>query len=107
MLEETKGKENSDEVLSVTDQGVTITAVQTIVDNYHAEIIFRIEGFDLPEDKLPATWPTVTINKKEHYSGSQSGWFFEGTSRDEEGKLVYASNGQAVQSDEDGNLILD
>ena len=36
MLEETKGKENSDEVLSVTDQGVTITAVQSIVDNYRA-----------------------------------------------------------------------
>lgn len=107
MLEETKGKENSDEVLSVTDQGVTITAVQTIVDNYHAEIFFRIDGFDLPEDKLPATWPTVTIDGDEHFGGSQSGWFFEGTTRNEEGKLVYASNGQPVQSDEDGNLILD
>ena len=107
MLEETKGAENPSEVLSVTDQGVTITAVQTIVDNYHAEIIFRIEGFDLPEDKLPATWPTVTIDGDEHFGGSQSGWFFEGTTRNEEGKLVYASNGQPVQSDEDGNLILD
>ena len=107
MLEETKGKENPNEVLSVTDQGVTITAVQTIVDNYHAEIIFRVEGFDLPEDKLPATWPTVTIDGDEHFGGSQSGWFFEGTTRNEEGKLVYASNGQPVQSDEDGNLILD
>ena len=107
MLEETKGKENSDEVLSVTDQGVTITAVQTIVDNYHAEIIFRIEGFDLPEDKLPATWPTVTIDGDECFGGSQSGWFFEGTTRNEEGKLVYASNGQPVQSDENGCLILD
>ena len=107
MLEETKGKENSDEVLSVTDQGITVTAVQTIVDNYHAEIIFRIDGFDLPEDKLPATWPTVTIDGDEHFGGSQSGWFFEGTTRNEEGKLVYASNGQPVQSDEDGNLILD
>ena len=107
MLEETKGKENSDEVLSVTDQGVTITAVQTIVDSFHAEIIFRIEGFDLPEDKLPATWPTVTIDGDEHFGGSQSGWFFEGTTRNKDGKLVYASNGQPVQSDEDGNLILD
>ncbi len=107
MLEETKGKENSDEVLSVTDQGITITAVQTIVDNYHAEIIFRIEGFDLPENKLPATWPTVTIDADEHFGGSQSGWFFEGTTRNQDGKLVYASNGQPVQSDEDGNLILD
>ena len=107
MLEETKGKENSDEVLSVTDQGVTITAVQTIVDSFHAEIIFRIEGFDLPEDKLPATWPTVTIDGDEHFGGSQSGCFFEGTTRNQDGKLVYASNGQPVQSDEDGNLILD
>ena len=107
MLEETKGKENPSEVLSVTDQGVTITAVQTIVDNFHAEIIFRIEGFDLPEDKLPATWPTVTIDGDEHFGGSQSGWFFEGTTRNKDGKLVYASNGQPVQSDEDGNLILD
>ena len=107
MLEETKGKEYSDEVLSVTDQGITITAVQTIVDNYHAEFIFRIEGFDLPEDKLPATWPTVTIDGDERFGGSQSGWFFEGTTRNEEGKLVYASNGQPVQSDENGCLILD
>lgn len=107
MLEETKGAANPNEVLSVTDQGVTITAVQTIVDNYHAETIFRIEGFDLLEDKLPATWPTVTIDGDEHFGGSQSGWFFEGTTRNEEGKLVYASNGQPVQSDEDGNLILD
>ena len=107
MLETPKGTENPNEVLSVTDQGVTITAVQTIVDNYHAEIIFRIEGFDLPEDKLPATWPTVTIDGDERFGGSQSGWFFEGTTRNEEGKLVYASNGQPVQYDENGCLILD
>ena len=107
MLEETKGAENPGEVLSVTDQGVTITAVQTIVDSFHAEIFFRIDGFDLPEDQLPATWPTVTIDGDEHFGGSQSGWFFEGTTRNKDGKLVYASNGQPVQSDEDGNLILD
>ena len=86
MLEETKGKENSDEVLSVTDQGVTITAVQTIVDNYHAEIIFRIEGFDLPEGKLPAVWPMVTIDGKQDFYASQSGWFFDSTT---DGSLEY------------------
>ena len=41
MLEETKGTENPNEVLSVTDQGITITAVQSIVDNYQARITFR------------------------------------------------------------------
>lgn len=84
MLEETK--ENPNEVLSVTDQGVTITAVQTIVDNYHAEIIFRIKGFDLPEGKSPAVWPKVTIDGKQDFYVSQSGWFFDGTT---DGSLEY------------------
>lgn len=86
MLEETKGKENPNEVLSVTDQGITITAVQTIVDNYHAEIIFRIEGFDLPENKEPSVLPIVSIDGKQDYYVSQSGWFFEGTT---DGSLEY------------------
>ena len=84
MLEETK--ENPNEVLSVTDQGITITAVQTIVDNYHAEIIFRIDDFDLPEGKSPAVWPTVTIDGKQDFYVSQSGWFFDGTT---DGSLEY------------------
>ena len=84
MLEEIK--ENPNEVLSVTDQGITITAVQTIVDNFHAEIIFRIEGFDLPENKEPSVWPIVTIDGKQDFYVSQSGWFFEGTT---DGSLEY------------------
>lgn len=100
MLEETKGKENPNEVLSVTDQGVTITAVQSIVDNYGAEIIFRIEGFDLPEDKLPAAWPIVSIDGDKHFGGSQSGWFFDGTTRNDKGEWVYASDGSPVKYDD-------
>ena len=100
ILEETKGKENPNEVLSVTDQGVTITAVQSIVDNYGAEIIFRIEGFDLPEDKLPATWPIVSIDGDKLFGGSQSGWFFDGTTRNDKGEWVYASDGSPVKYDD-------
>ena len=70
MLEETKGEENPNEVLSVTDQGITITAVQTIVDNYQAEITFRIEGFDLPEDEDPYVCPMVTIGGDLFFYGS-------------------------------------
>ena len=84
MLEETKG--NPNEVLSVTDQGVTITAVQTIVDNYRAEITFRIEGFELPKDEEPFAWPRVTIDGKQDFYVSQSGWFFDGTT---DGSLEY------------------
>ena len=101
MLEETKGKENSDEVLSVTDQGVTITAVQTIVDNYQAEITFRIEGFDVPEDEYPSVWPTVTIDGDSHFFTSQSGTIFDGTTRNEAGERVYASTGEPVRCRDD------
>lgn len=107
MLEETKGAENPNEVLSVTDQGITITAVQTIVDNYHAEIIFRIEGFELPEEELPHVWPVVSIDGDKHFGGGQSGWFYNGLTTNENGETVYASNGLPVQSDEEGCLILD
>ena len=101
MLEETKGEENPNEVLSVTDQGITITAVQTIVDNYQAEITFRIEGFDVPEDEYPSVWPTVTIDGDSHFFTSQSGAIFDGTTRNEAGERVYASTGEPVRCRDD------
>ena len=58
MLENT----HPNEVLSVTDKGITITAIQTIVDNFQAEITFRIEGFELPKDHTPGVWPSITID---------------------------------------------
>ena len=100
MLEETKGAANPNEVLSVTDQGVTITAVQTIVDNYRAEITFRIEGFELPEDKEPFAWPRVTIDGKRDYSVIQTGGFEDGTTRNDKGEWVYASDGSPVKYDD-------
>lgn len=100
MLEETKGKENPSEVLSVTDQGVTITAVQTIVDNYRAEITFRIEGFELPEGKEPFAWPMVTVDGNLDFYGSQTGGFYDGTTRNGKGEWVYASDGSPVKFDD-------
>lgn len=107
MLEENKPTENANEILTAQDQGITITAVQSIVDNYQARITFRIEGFDLPEGELPAVFPEVTIDGDSHFGGLQSGWFYDGLTTNEEGKTVYASNGQPVQSDDEGCLILD
>lgn len=102
MLEETKGSENPNEVLSVTDQGITITVVQTIVDKYGAELTFRIEGFDLPEDRAPEAWPVVTIDGERFgFFSSQGGAFYDGTTRNEEGEWVYVSSGEPVKSRND------
>lgn len=107
MLEETNGENSPNEVLSVTDSGITVTAVQTIVDNYGAQVIFRVDGFELPEGRLPHAWPVVTIDGSEHFGGSQSGWFYEGLTTNEEGETVYAATGLPVQYDETGCFILD
>lgn len=64
MLNETSG-----EVLSAENQGITITAVQTIVDQHQAEIIFRVEGFQIPEGRYPALWPEITLDgSRDFYS---------------------------------------
>lgn len=97
-------------VLSATDQGITITAVQSIVDNYRAEITFRIEGFHLPEDELPHVWPEVTIDGDSRFGGGQSGAFFDGTTINEKGQWIYVSTGEPVTMEQDGeyqSAILD
>lgn len=109
MLGETKGEADSGQVLSATDQGITITAVQSIVDNYQAQLTFRIEGFQLPEGKDPEVWPIVTIDGQRDFSVAQTGGCFDGTTRNEAGEWVYASSGQPVQfrNDEFQSAILD
>lgn len=102
MLEDKQKEVAPGEVLSATDQGITITAVQSIVDSYSARIIFRIEGFDLPEDRIPDIfWDSVTIDGDLHFASSFSGGFYDGLTRDKDGHWVYASNGQPVARRDD------
>lgn len=109
MLEETKESENPNEVLSVTDNGITISAIQTIVDNYQAEITFRIEGFELPEDHTPGVWPSITIDGQEDFYAMQTGQFYHGTTYNEAGEWVYVSTGEPVKyrNDEFQSAIMD
>ena len=67
--------DNSGEVLSVEDQDITITAVQTLVDEYGADITFRIEGFDIPEGRYPSVWPEITIDGTTNFYTYQGGDF--------------------------------
>ena len=103
MLEETKGEENPKEVLSVTDQGITITAVQSIVDNYSAMIVLRIDGFALPSDETPS----LTISSAEItdvHTVIPPGRFDTGIITDASGKEVYA-DGSPIRFDTDGTVI--
>lgn len=102
MLEKTEKSKNPDAVMSATDQGVTITAVQSIVDNYRAEITFRIEGLTLPEGEYPVAFPVVSIGGDKLFGGMQSGSFFDGTTINAHGKWVYAATGDPVAMEQDG-----
>lgn len=110
MLENKTEETNPGEVLSATDQGITVTAVQTVADNYGAELTFRIEGFTLPEDRDPwAFWDNLTIDGTREFYTSMGAGFYDGTTRNENGEWVYASNGQPVahRQDEFQSVILD
>lgn len=106
LLEKQPEQTESGEVLSVTDQGITVTAVQSLVDNIGGEITFRIEGFEFPQDRYPDAWPMVTIGGGEHFACSQSGHFFEGVVQNAQGESVYADSGKPVEIDEEGSVIL-
>lgn len=98
------------EALSATDNGVTITAVQAIADNYGVEVTFRIDGFVLPEGELPQVWPEVTIDGDPHFGGGQSGSFFDGTTVNAQGEWVYVATGEPVAMEQDGDyqsVVLD
>lgn len=56
MYKETEPEDGS--ILTATDNGVTVTVVQTIVDQMQAKIVLRVDGFTPPEEKLvqPIAW---------------------------------------------------
>ena len=69
--------------------------------------VFRIEGFDFPQDRYPDVWPwpQVTIGGDKDFACSSSGVFFDGLTQNAEGKTVYADSGKPVEIDANGCLI--
>lgn len=89
--------------LSVTDQGITVTAVQSLIDEEGGEITFRIEGLEVPDGRFPATDFenfTITIDGSPFFKDIAGAGFFDGTTFNEKGERVYAYDGKPVESDE-------
>lgn len=109
MLEKEK---KSDDILSVTDQGITVTAVQTVADDYHMKIVFRIEGFSFPEGMPPFAFPILDetldglpLDDAVTCSYGSGGYFYDGTVMTDDRKTVYA-DGTPIQQDANGDWIL-
>ncbi len=110
MLEEKTTEPASGNILTATDQGITITAVQSIIDQHQGEITFRIEGFDLPEGRDPWAWldmTDITIDGRSDFYTYMGGGFFDGTTYNDAGEWIYAETGEPVRSDDTGSVILD
>lgn len=86
----------------VTNQGITVTAEQTIVDNYYVHLSFKVEGYKLPEGTEPAfeSGEVLIDGSTEGYSGSGAS-FYNGLVTGDDGRAVYADN---TPLPEDGNI---
>lgn len=88
---------------SVTCGGVTVTAKQSIVDNYYAYLSFEVKGYNLPEGAEPGFDVVDAVVDGEFTTFSAS--FYDGIVAGEDGKPVY-EDGTPLQSDEEGDLTM-
>lgn len=104
MYEESKPEDGS--VLTATDQGITVSVEQTLVDQGQAKIVLRVEGFTPPEDTLiqPIAWwneDPPTLDGDANIFGAVTVEFDTGTTFSPDGKEVYW-DGTPVEHYEDG-----
>lgn len=104
MYEESKPEDGS--ILSATDQGITVSLVQTLVDQGQAKIVLRVEGFTPPEETLvqPIAWwneDPPTLDGNSEILGSVNVDFDTGTTITPDWNEVYW-DGTPVEHYEDG-----
>lgn len=88
----------------VTVDDVTVTAMQTIVDDYNAYISFKVEGYKLAKGEEPGFGSVkVTVDGKD--TSILGGYFYDGLVTGPYG-LVVLEDGSLVPKDENGKLII-
>ena len=69
----TETKNGKQKSVSATDNGITVTAVQTLADQYGGVVIFRIKGLKLEEGQLPWVWFDFLIDGQPLVSSQSPG----------------------------------
>lgn len=86
---------------SQTCNGVTVTAVQSITDYYAAHLVFKIEGYELPEGAEPAFENhMITVDGGMDYNMTAS--FYDGLVTGADGMAEYA-DGSPI--DYEGSIV--
>lgn len=108
----TETKDGKQESITATDNGITVTAVQTLADQYGGRVIFRIEGLELEDGQAPWAWWDFLIDgqplAQSGYEMGLGAHFFEGIATDSQGNPIYIKNRQPISKDgENQEWVLD
>lgn len=90
------------ETKSVTKNGVTISAVQTVVDNYHAYLVLKVQGYQVEEGETPGFDNINCTLDGETVSNCNS--FYDGTIDNGSGRAIMA-DGSEIPTRKDGSLV--
>lgn len=79
-----------DSGLSVTDQGITVSVKQTLIDAWSAQIVLSIQGFELPDGAYPyAEIDQTTFDGGEFHGYGMNHEFYDGILVKDDGTYVY------------------
>lgn len=87
---------------SVTDAGVTVTAQQSITDNYYTYLSFKVEGYSVEKGVQP-DFETISVTA-DGQDVSWGGRFYDGMISGNDGMVVNA-DGSEPETEADGSMI--
>ena len=87
---------------SATDAGVTVTAQQSITDNYYTYLSFKVEGYQVEKGVQP-DFETISVTA-DGQNVSWGGSFYDGMISGDDGMVVNA-DGSAPETEADGSMI--
>lgn len=96
---------------SVTQGNITVTAQQSIVDNYFAYISFKVEGFQAEDGEQPGfSGINIAVGDENDYTGGWSASFYDGLISGLDGKVLHADGTPLAEGEkfsytmEDGSM---
>lgn len=88
---------------SSVDQGITVTAMESITDQYFTHIAFRVEGYQVAEGVQP-DFETIKVMVGGREDINYSGAFYNGIVAGADGTPEYA-DGTPIKTNADGGMI--
>lgn len=89
---------------SCTNAGITVTAVQSMTNEYYTYIAFRVEGYSV-EDGVQPDFQNLSVTIDGMNDFFTFGSFYDGLICGDDGRPVHAEDGSPLELDADGRII--